>query len=71
MNAIAPGLIETRLSAAIVQNETIVAEVVKKTPLGRYGQPDEIAGGALFLASDAAAFMTGQVLVIDGGMTAC
>jgi NAD(P)-dependent dehydrogenase (short-subunit alcohol dehydrogenase family) len=71
VNAIAPGLIETRLSAAIVQNESIVAEVVKKTPLGRYGQPDEIAGGALFLASDAASFMTGQVMVIDGGMTSC
>jgi len=71
VNAIAPGLIETRLSAAIVQNDAIVAEVLRKTPLGRYGQPDEIAGGALFLASDAASFMTGQVMVIDGGMTSC
>jgi NAD(P)-dependent dehydrogenase (short-subunit alcohol dehydrogenase family) len=71
VNAIAPGLIETRLSAAIVQNDAIVGEVVRKTPLGRYGQPDEIAGGALFLASDAASFMTGQTLVIDGGMTSC
>ncbi len=71
VNALCPGLIETRLSAAIVQNDAIVAEVLKKTPLGRYGQPDEIAGGALFLASDAASFMTGQVLTIDGGMTSC
>jgi NAD(P)-dependent dehydrogenase (short-subunit alcohol dehydrogenase family) len=71
VNALAPGLIETKLSAAIVQNDTIVAEVVRKTPLGRYGQPDEIAGGALFLTSDAASFMTGQVLTIDGGMTSC
>jgi NAD(P)-dependent dehydrogenase (short-subunit alcohol dehydrogenase family) len=71
VNALAPGLIETRLSAAIVQNDAIVAEVLRKTPLGRYGQPDEIAGGALFLASDAASFMTGQVMVIDGGMTSC
>ena len=71
VNALAPGLIETRLSSAIVQNDAIVAEVLRKTPLGRYGQPDEIAGGALFLASDASSFMTGQVLVIDGGMTSC
>ncbi len=71
VNALAPGLIETRLSSAIVQNDAIVAEVLRKTPLGRYGQPDEIAGGALFLASEASSFMTGQVLVIDGGMTSC
>ena len=71
VNAIAPGLIETRLASAIVQNETLVAEVVRKTPLGRYGQPDEIAGAALFLASDASSFMTGQTMVVDGGMTIC
>lgn len=71
VNALAPGLVETRLSAAIVQNDAIVSEVLRKTPLGRYGQPDEIAGAALFLASDAASFMTGQVLVVDGGMTSC
>ncbi len=69
VNAIAPGLIETRLSAAIVQNDAILGEVLRKTPLGRYGQPDEIAGGALFLASDAAGYVTGHTLVIDGGMT--
>lgn len=71
VNAIAPGLVETRLASAIVQNEALVAEVVRKTPLGRYGQPDEIAGAALFLASDASSYMTGQTLVIDGGMTIC
>lgn len=69
VNAIAPGLIETRLAAAIVQNDDLVAEVLRRTPLGRYGQPDEIAGAALFLASEAASFMTGQTMVIDGGMT--
>ncbi len=69
VNAIAPGLIETRFSTAIVQNETIVDAVLKKTPLGRYGAPDEIAGGALYLASDSASFLTGHTLVIDGGMT--
>ncbi len=69
VNAIAPGLVETRLSSAIVQNDSILAEVLRKTPMGRYAQPEEIAGGALFLASDAASYMTGQTLVIDGGMT--
>lgn len=69
VNAIAPGLVETRLASAIVQNDTLLAEVLRKTPLGRYAQPDEIAGAALYLASDAASYMTGQVMVIDGGMT--
>lgn len=69
VNAIAPGLVETRLASAIVHNEALVAEVVRKTPLGRYGQPDEIAGAALYLASDASSFMTGQTLVVDGGLT--
>jgi NAD(P)-dependent dehydrogenase (short-subunit alcohol dehydrogenase family) len=69
VNALAPGLIETRFSTAIVQNETLVDAVLKKTPLGRYGAPGEIAGGALYLASDSASFLTGHTLVIDGGMT--
>ncbi len=69
VNAIAPGPTETKFSTAIVQNETIVDAVLKKTPLGRYGVPDEIAGGALYLASDSASFLTGHTLVIDGGMT--
>lgn len=69
VNAVAPGLIDTRFAAAIVKNETLVGEVVRKTPLGRYGRPDEIAGGVLYLASDAASFLTGHTMVIDGGMT--
>jgi NAD(P)-dependent dehydrogenase (short-subunit alcohol dehydrogenase family) len=69
VNAIAPGLVDTRFASAIVKNDALVSEVVKKTPLGRYGLPDEIAGGALYLASDSAKFLTGHTLVIDGGMT--
>lgn len=69
VNAIAPGLVDTRLASAIVQNEAVLGEVLKKTPLGRYAQPDEIAGAALFLASDAASYVTGHTLVVDGGMT--
>jgi NAD(P)-dependent dehydrogenase (short-subunit alcohol dehydrogenase family) len=70
VNAIAPGFIDTRLSSAIVKNDTLAAEVLHRTPLGRIGTPDEIAGGALYLASDSASFLTGHTLVIDGGMTA-
>jgi NAD(P)-dependent dehydrogenase (short-subunit alcohol dehydrogenase family) len=69
VNAIAPGLVETRLSAAIVQTPELVDQVVGRTPLGRYAQPEEIAGAALFLASDAASFVTGHTLVVDGGLT--
>jgi NAD(P)-dependent dehydrogenase (short-subunit alcohol dehydrogenase family) len=71
VNALCPGLIDTKFASAIIQNEDILREVTKKTPLGRYGRPEEIAGGALYLASDASSFLTGQLLVIDGGMTTC
>jgi NAD(P)-dependent dehydrogenase (short-subunit alcohol dehydrogenase family) len=69
VNSIAPGLVKTRFAAAITENADLSAEVMKKTPLGRTGTPDEIAAGALFLASDAAGYLTGHCLVIDGGMT--
>jgi NAD(P)-dependent dehydrogenase (short-subunit alcohol dehydrogenase family) len=69
VNAIAPGLVDTRFAAAIVGNDDLVRRVVERTPLGRYAQPEEIAGAALFLASDAASFVTGHTLVVDGGMT--
>ena len=69
VNAIAPGLVDTKFAAAIVHNDDLVRRVVDRTPLGRFAQPEEIAGAALFLASDAASFVTGHVLVVDGGMT--
>ncbi len=69
VNAIAPGLVDTRLAAAMVNNPDIVKHVVERTPLGRYAMPVEIAGAALYLASDAAGFVTGHTLVVDGGMT--
>jgi NAD(P)-dependent dehydrogenase (short-subunit alcohol dehydrogenase family) len=69
VNAIAPGLVKTKLADAIVSNADLAQRVIDRTPLGRYATPDEIAGGALYLASDAASFVTGHTLVIDGGMT--
>src|SRR5580698_1459895 len=69
VNAIAPGFVDTRLASAILKNDDLLKSLVGRTPLGRYGEPDEIAGGALYLASDAASFLTGHTLVIDGGLT--
>jgi NAD(P)-dependent dehydrogenase (short-subunit alcohol dehydrogenase family) len=67
VNAIAPGLIETKFAAALIETRAIHDAVIRQTPLGRHGQPDEIVGAALFLASPASDFMTGQVVVVDGG----
>ncbi|HEY2388960.1 MAG TPA: SDR family oxidoreductase [Candidatus Binatia bacterium] len=67
VNAIAPGLIETQFAAALINNPAIHQSVVRGTPLGRHGQPDEIVGAALLLASGASDFMTGQIVVVDGG----
>ena len=69
VNAIAPGFVDTRLASAILKNDDLLQQVLARTPMRRYGTPDEIAGGALYLASDAASFLTGHTLVIDGGMT--
>lgn len=70
VNAIAPGLVETKFASAIVGNPMLRDHVVKRTPLARHGQPDEIAGAAVYLLSDASSFTTGSVLVADGGLTA-
>jgi NAD(P)-dependent dehydrogenase (short-subunit alcohol dehydrogenase family) len=69
VNAIAPGLVETKFASAIVANPQLRGHIVGKTPLARHAQPSEIAGGAVFLLSDAASFVTGTTLVIDGGAT--
>lgn len=66
VNAIAPGFIETEMTGAL--GEVILQEVKKRIPAKRFGQPEEIAYAVLFLASDAAAYITGQVLTVDGGM---
>ena len=69
VNAIAPGLVETRLASAIVSNPQLRDHVIGRTPLARHAQPDEIAGAAVYLASDAASYVNGHTLVVDGGMT--
>jgi 3-oxoacyl-[acyl-carrier protein] reductase len=65
-NAIAPGFIETDMTAVL--NADIRTELLKRIPLGSFGQAEDIAGTALFLASPAARYITGQVLTVDGGM---
>lgn len=67
VNAIAPGFIVTDQSARARQDAAFVEKVEARTPLGRWGKPEDIAGAALFLASPAAAFMTGTCLPVDGG----
>ena len=67
VNAVAPGLIETRFAAALFQDRTAYEGVVGRTPLGRHGQPEDVCGAVVFLASEAAAYMSGQVLIVDGG----
>jgi NAD(P)-dependent dehydrogenase (short-subunit alcohol dehydrogenase family) len=68
-NTIAPGLIQTYFSRALWENPEILKHNVDRAPLRRMGQPDEVAGAAVFLASPAGSFVTGQGLVIDGGIT--
>ena len=68
-NCIAPGLIKTDFAKALWDNPEILARSTATSPLKRIGEPDEIAGAAVFLASKAAAFMTGQTVVVDGGVT--
>ncbi len=69
VNAVAPGLVKTRFASAIVDNDALADNVKRKTPLGRFAVPEEIAGAALYLASDSASFVTGHTLVVDGGLT--
>jgi NAD(P)-dependent dehydrogenase (short-subunit alcohol dehydrogenase family) len=67
VNGIAPGLIETKFSAALFQSPAIYQGSIGRTPLGRHGVPDDLVGTAVFLASDASAYITGQTIVVDGG----
>jgi 3-oxoacyl-[acyl-carrier protein] reductase len=68
VNAVAPGFIATEMTAAL--GEELLAKIRQEIPLGRLGDPQDVADAVLFLASDAAAFITGHVLTVDGGLTA-
>ncbi len=68
-NAIAPGYIATELVAALKNNPEFDAYIRKRTPAGRWGEPDELAGPVVFLASPAASYVNGHLLVVDGGMS--
>ena len=69
VNAIAPGLVQTRFAQMIWENETLREGIVDRTPAGRIGQPSDIAGMALYLATPASDWTTGQVFVVDGGLS--
>jgi dehydrogenase/reductase SDR family member 4 len=67
VNAVAPALVETRFSEALWKNPEIRERYLQTTPMGRTAQPEEMAGAVVYLCSDAASYVTGQTLVLDGG----
>ena len=69
-NAIAPGYFDTALNAALVADPAFTAWLEQRTPAGRWGRVEELVGACIFLASDAASFVNGHILYVDGGITA-
>lgn len=69
LNVVAAGVTESRMTAGMLGHEPSMSAVLARTPLGRVGTPADIAGSVLFLASDAASWITGQVITVDGGYT--
>ena len=69
-NAIAPGVFRTALNAELLDSTPRGAELLMRTPMGRFGVPQELVGATVFLASDSASFVNGQILTVDGGFLA-
>jgi 3-oxoacyl-[acyl-carrier protein] reductase len=67
VNSVAPGYLETEMTYSFADSQR--QQIIRRTPLGRLGVPQDVVGPVLFLLSDEAAFITGQVLVVDGGIT--
>jgi NAD(P)-dependent dehydrogenase (short-subunit alcohol dehydrogenase family) len=70
VNAVAPGYVETDLTSGLRKNPKLGEGIIRKTPLGRFARVDEITAAVIYLASDAASYVTGQTLYVDGGWTA-
>jgi NAD(P)-dependent dehydrogenase (short-subunit alcohol dehydrogenase family) len=70
LNSIAPGWIATDLNANLRESAELGEGIIRTIPMGRWGRPEEVVGAAIFLASDAASFVTGTTIVVDGGQTA-
>jgi NAD(P)-dependent dehydrogenase (short-subunit alcohol dehydrogenase family) len=68
VNAIGPGWVKTDMCEPILKNQERYAEIVRRIPLGRWADPDEMVGAAVFLASEASNYMTGQTIFVDGGL---
>jgi NAD(P)-dependent dehydrogenase (short-subunit alcohol dehydrogenase family) len=71
VNAVAPGWIRTELTRGARENPDVDRRILERTPMGRWGEPQEVAGAAAFLAGPDAGFITGAVLPVDGGYLAC
>ena len=70
VNALGPGYFATELTSALVADEEFSTWIARRTPAGRWGQVEELGGAVVFLASDASSYVNGQILYVDGGMTA-
>jgi len=70
VNAIAPGVFRTALNSQLLDSTPRGQEFLTRTPMGRFGKTEELVGAAIYLASDAASFVTGEIITVDGGFLA-